>query len=385
MAAGNARPGSRIEQPAAMRPRSPAAVEHGLSMAETLNVALQQATADLGGLGGFVHWRDHGSGRLRMVAAGGLTPEAAEAWADLSEDADAAPARAVRGGAFVWAVGDSLGTGAAGTAAGPLFTADGRVGALSVLLAGPAGPDPARRSALGAVAAWAAGHLEHRPGGPATVDGPGGEAPRVLAIRHWEYDATTGSVTLVPPVVDLPGDTPQGFEESADLGWYLSGIEDLPSFTADIRAAFDRGTAYDTRYRVHHGDGTSGWVRARGHVVPGEDGTSARMAGTLWGPAHSQAAWDPVVTILRDMGDGFLTVDEDWRITFANKEARRLLGPGRTLPGRSLHTSATSLTVEPDAYSAPPTETWMMPSDSASANPWRAAVTVCDEVMLTAG
>ncbi len=44
-----------------------------------------------------------------------------------------------------------------------------------------------------------------------------------------------------------------------------------------------------------------------------------------------------------------------------------------------------SLTVEPEPYSAPPTETWMMPSDSASAKPWSAAVMVCDEVMLTAG
>jgi hypothetical protein len=43
------------------------------------------------------------------------------------------------------------------------------------------------------------------------------------------------------------------------------------------------------------------------------------------------------------------------------------------------------LTVEPDAYSAPPTDTWMMPSLSASAKPWRAAVMVEDDVMFTAG
>ena len=44
-----------------------------------------------------------------------------------------------------------------------------------------------------------------------------------------------------------------------------------------------------------------------------------------------------------------------------------------------------SLTVEPEAYSAPPVETWMMPSLSASAKPWMAAVTVWEEVMLMAG
>ena len=44
-----------------------------------------------------------------------------------------------------------------------------------------------------------------------------------------------------------------------------------------------------------------------------------------------------------------------------------------------------SLTPEPDKYSAPPVETWMMPSDPASAKPCRAALRVCEEVTLIAG
>ncbi|MER5183731.1 SpoIIE family protein phosphatase [Streptomyces sp. NPDC002896] len=315
-------------------------------MAETLNVALQQATDDLGGLGGFVHWHDPDSGRLRLVAASGLAPEIAEAWANLHEDEDVAPARAMRTGAFVWVAEDSMGIGAAGTAAVPLLGTRGRIGVLSVLTAGPDEPDPAQRSSFGSVAAWAVGHLERCPSTPSDVgsppsepptsDVPGGQVPRVLVIRHWEYDAVAGSVTLTQPLIDMSGETPQVFDESADLSWYLSGIEDLPAFTADIREAFDSGTAYDTEYRVHHSDGTFGWVRALGHIVPGEDGTSARMVGTLWGPTHTQVASGPVVATLRDMGDGFLTVADDWRITFVNKEAERLLGSGRTLLGSTL-------------------------------------------------
>jgi GAF domain-containing protein len=329
-----------------MRLQLLAAVDHGLSMAETLNVALQQATADLGGLGGLLHWRDPGSERLRLVAASGLAPEIAGAWANLREDEDVTPARAMRSGAFVWVAEDSMGIGASGTAAVPLLGTGGRIGALSVLTAGPDEPAPAQRSFLGSVAAWAAGHLEQRPdtpsgvvsapGKPPMIDVPGGELSRVVALRHWEYDTAAGSVTLTQPGIDMAGESPQAFDESADLCWYLAGIEDLPTFTADIREAFDNGTAYDTEYRVHHSDGTFRWVRARGHIVPGEDGACARMVGTLWGPAHTRAACDPVVAALHDMGDGFLTVAEDWRITFVNKEAERLLGPGRTLLGSTL-------------------------------------------------
>jgi hypothetical protein len=44
-----------------------------------------------------------------------------------------------------------------------------------------------------------------------------------------------------------------------------------------------------------------------------------------------------------------------------------------------------SLTVGPDRYSAPPVDTWTMPSLPASAKPRIAALRVCDEVTLIAG
>ncbi len=44
-----------------------------------------------------------------------------------------------------------------------------------------------------------------------------------------------------------------------------------------------------------------------------------------------------------------------------------------------------SLTLVPEANSAPPVDAWMMPSLPASAKPRRAALMVIDEVMLIAG
>ena len=43
------------------------------------------------------------------------------------------------------------------------------------------------------------------------------------------------------------------------------------------------------------------------------------------------------------------------------------------------------LIVGPERYSAPPVETWMMPSEPASAKPWRAALRVCEDDTLIAG
>src|SRR3954470_2917433 len=44
-----------------------------------------------------------------------------------------------------------------------------------------------------------------------------------------------------------------------------------------------------------------------------------------------------------------------------------------------------SLIVVPDRNSAPPVETWTIPSLSASANPRSAALSVCEELTLIAG
>ena len=44
-----------------------------------------------------------------------------------------------------------------------------------------------------------------------------------------------------------------------------------------------------------------------------------------------------------------------------------------------------SFTDGPEKYSAPPVDTWMIPSDPASAKPLRAALSVCDDDTLMAG
>ncbi len=43
------------------------------------------------------------------------------------------------------------------------------------------------------------------------------------------------------------------------------------------------------------------------------------------------------------------------------------------------------LMVGPERYSAPPVETWTMPSEPASAKPWSAAFRVCEDDTLMAG
>jgi hypothetical protein len=89
---------------------------------DVLRLALQQATAALGALGGFVHLRRRvvGSDELRLVTASGLPDTITHAWVSLPEDDDLPPVRAARDGETHWAAGDRAGIGATGMIAVPL-------------------------------------------------------------------------------------------------------------------------------------------------------------------------------------------------------------------------------------------------------------------------
>ncbi|MEV6486561.1 SpoIIE family protein phosphatase [Streptomyces sp. NPDC051576] len=125
---------------------------------QRLLLTLKSVRAGLDGVAGLVHDRVPGAGRLRLVVAEGLTSETVEAWRDLAEDGDTAPARAVREGRFVWVGAESTPGQASGSASMPLMGVDGPIGALTLLTAIP--PSAEQRSFLAGTATWLTGFLE---------------------------------------------------------------------------------------------------------------------------------------------------------------------------------------------------------------------------------
>ncbi|MEO3808066.1 SpoIIE family protein phosphatase [Sphaerisporangium sp. B11E5] len=198
MAARNVRTERHAEQPQAEQLGVVGTLDERQWSAQTLTLALQQATTGLGGLGALVHRRDSATGCLRLAAASGLLHETAETWAVLPTVQDVAPTRAMRCGGYVWVGGDSLGIGAGGTAALPLPGADGPVGVLSVLTAGSAEPDDEQQSFLGAIAAWAAARLEGLPGmAPGLTSAAGSER----TVRMGELTAALAEAVTTRDVV----------------------------------------------------------------------------------------------------------------------------------------------------------------------------------------
>ncbi|MGW1787186.1 ATP-binding SpoIIE family protein phosphatase, partial [Streptomyces sp. NPDC002143] len=148
-----------------------------------------------------VHRRGSVDGRLHLEATVGLARASVEAWAELSGEQDVAPVCAVRRGAFVWMTGDSLGIGAAGTAAAPLQGADGPVGALSVLTTGATEPEGMQQSFLRSVAAWTSARVEGSSAGGAEQTVRMGELTAALAEALTSKDVLEAvAMHILPPL-----------------------------------------------------------------------------------------------------------------------------------------------------------------------------------------
>ncbi|MEU1514887.1 SpoIIE family protein phosphatase [Streptomyces sp. NPDC005811] len=303
------------------------AQDEELDGAQVLRLAMRRAATFLDGAGGLVHWRGPEADRPRVVAACG---QGVGSRTTLSKDG--AFTRAMRTGSFAWAADSGLGSTVSGLASVPLLSSDGPIGALSVLTTTPGEPDPPHRASLQEVADWAALQLENGHG-PAP-EGQLADAPplfassldrllRTVPFRAWEFDVGSGSITFGELIADPADHGPRARGHPAD---WLRVI-------TDIRKAIALGARYDTEYLLRQDDGTLFRARARGRLVPGKQGSSDLVVGALWWAGRIPDPRSHGMQTLQSMREGLLTVSEDWRTTFVNEEAERVLGMDHRLIG----------------------------------------------------
>ncbi|MFB7999819.1 SpoIIE family protein phosphatase [Streptomyces sp. NPDC056002] len=324
------------------------AMEEDMTEGEVLRLALFHAVCELDGWGGAVHLCGP-MGVLRLVLTAGLPPEFAPRWDIIAQDSSAVPARAVREDGAVWAAaGEDGGLKAAagddyvwpaaevirsggGLAAVPLAGEQQTSGALTVVTSGSARPPQEHWNFLHQVAAWAQERL-------ALAPPPDGAAPEERDMRQlqqamaagragtWDWNIRTGALAWDDAAMAVYGTAPEEFVPHAESWMKVVHPDDLPWTLAAVEKAIrDRG-AFEAEYRVRRPSGGYAWTHARGQVLLDDDGLPYRMIGTSWETHASHTARDALSRALLHMSDGFLAVDEEWRISFVNLEAERILG-----------------------------------------------------------
>ena len=168
--------------------------------------------------------------------------------------------------------------------------------------------------------------------------GAGGlqQAYGATQVGAWVWDFGPGRLTLDGASMALLGVDRESYDERIETWLGMVHPDDIAWVTSGVDKAVAALEPYDAEYRVCRPDGSVRWLQIRGRVEPDADGQPLRMLGTAWDTTESREIRDGVQSALRYMSDGFLSLDRDWRITFANVEAERLLGSLQKLTGRVL-------------------------------------------------
>ncbi len=156
-----------------------------------------------------------------------------------------------------------------------------------------------------------------------------GLAIDAAGIGTFDWDLVTGRLIWDDHLITLFGYDVDTFTHHIDAFNDRLHPDDLDRVSELLQQSVDTCGAYDAEYRVVRPDGETRWVHARGKALPGPDGTAVRLLGAAYDTTGERDSGALVTRVLEAMPAGFYSLDREWRFTYVNAVAERLLGRGR--------------------------------------------------------
>ena len=156
-----------------------------------------------------------------------------------------------------------------------------------------------------------------------------GLAIDAAGIGSFDWDLVTGELFWDERLVDLFGYAQSGFPGTIDA--FLARVHpgDADHVSQVLQAAVDTCGAFDAEYRVVLPGGETRWVQARGRALGDERGEAVRFLGAAYDTTAQRHGDARVARVLETMSAAFYSLDRNWRFSYVNAEAERLLGRGR--------------------------------------------------------
>jgi GAF domain-containing protein len=148
-------------------------------------------------------------------------------------------------------------------------------------------------------------------------------------IGSFDWDLVTGRLIWDDRLVEIFGYERDGFDETIEAFHARLHPDDLPRVSAALQHAIDTVGRYEAEYRVLLPTGETRWVLARGRALGDDRGTAVRLLGAASDTTHQRHADARVARVLEAMNAAFFSLDRDWRFTYVNAEAERVLHRGR--------------------------------------------------------
>lgn len=145
------------------------------------------------------------------------------------------------------------------------------------------------------------------------------------SIGSFDWNLVTNALHWDERLMELFGYEPETYVPHIDSFSARLHPDDRERTDAAIARAIESCGDYEADYRVVHPDGTVRWVAARGRVLCDPSGTPTRMLGAAYDTTDVHSAAERLGRTLETMSTAFFMLDREWRFTYVNAEAERIL------------------------------------------------------------
>ena len=160
-------------------------------------------------------------------------------------------------------------------------------------------------------------------------------AGRLAHVGSWAVELPPHRVVCSDVLAAMHGE-PDGFSPTVEEAFAYYA----PEYQGLIQSAFygclERGRPFSVEAEITRRDGTRIWIFSTGEAVRDASGGIIRVQGAMQDLSERKAAElgarqlaYTLTNVLESITDGFLTVDREWRYTFVNIQAQRMLGRTR--------------------------------------------------------
>lgn len=156
-------------------------------------------------------------------------------------------------------------------------------------------------------------------------------------VGSYEMHVATGHLVWDDRLFALLDIDPDDFDGTSESFFAKVPPEDGAVVAEAMERAIATVGELAAEYRVLLRSGGERWVQTRGRALPGADGTAERLVGVCVDVTEQRATGARVLASLEHMAEGFLQLDRDGVVHYANAEAERLLQlPRERVLGRRL-------------------------------------------------
>jgi serine phosphatase RsbU (regulator of sigma subunit)/PAS domain-containing protein len=148
-------------------------------------------------------------------------------------------------------------------------------------------------------------------------------------IGSFDWDLVSGRLVWDDRLVEIFGYTRGTFDETIQAFADRCHPDDVERTMEALQTAIDTCGEYESEFRVVLPSGETRWVQGRGRALAGDGGAAVRLVGAGYdttGQRHGDAR---VARVLEAMSAAFFSLDREWRFTYVNAEAERLLARTR--------------------------------------------------------